>query len=315
MILFIFIDGIGFGENDPEINPFAKYANSFFLPLANKPFPQGSPFSKAVYLQTDAHLGVEGYPQSATGQTTIWTGINAPKIMGRHITGYPTFTLKKVIKKYSIMKVLEEHGFKSCFLNSYSPMYLKHIEKSKHITASTLIQLASGIPLKNLDDLRHYRGLCMDITHHVFRSYASKFLGSDDELLELRNPYIVGKAAVNMSKEYDVALFEYFITDKVGHDMDWKSAELVIQNIESFMEGILDESDEEKDQIIITSDHGNMEDLSHGKHTHNKVPTFLYGKHTPYFCEKVQAISDITPAIYSLFGIDIELKQEEFQPA
>ncbi|MCB1190052.1 MAG: metalloenzyme [Leptospiraceae bacterium] len=312
MILFIFIDGVGFGENNSDVNPFAKYAKGFFLPLADKSIPKDSLFFNAIYHKTDAHLGVSGYPQSATGQTSIWTGINASKIMGRHITGYPTFTLKKIIQKYSIMKVLKENGFRSCFLNSYSPMYLEHIAKSKYITASTLIQLASEIPLKTLDDLREYRGLCMDITHHVFQGYASKFLDKNDDLLKIRDPFEVGKATVEMSKEYDIALFEYFITDKVGHDMDWEAAKLVIYNIESFMQGILDYTDESQDQIIITSDHGNMEDLSHGKHTHNKVPTFLYGKYSNEFKEKVYSISDITPTIYSLFGIQIELNEEEF---
>ncbi|HNC01372.1 MAG TPA: metalloenzyme, partial [Leptospiraceae bacterium] len=39
MIVYFFIDGVGFGENDINQNPFARYANGFFLPLAGKDLP------------------------------------------------------------------------------------------------------------------------------------------------------------------------------------------------------------------------------------------------------------------------------------
>ena len=98
MIFYFFIDGIGYGENNPQKNPFSKFAKSFFLPLGGKALPEGSLFSRGEYIQTDACMEVSGLPQSATGQTALWTGINAPKILERHISGFPTFTLKKIIE-------------------------------------------------------------------------------------------------------------------------------------------------------------------------------------------------------------------------
>ena len=80
MIVYFFIDGVGFGENDIEKNPFAKFAKGFFLPLANKPLPTNSKLTEGAYIKTDASMGIKGLPQSATGQTAIWTGINAPQV-------------------------------------------------------------------------------------------------------------------------------------------------------------------------------------------------------------------------------------------
>ena len=37
----------------------------------------------------DASLEVEGLPQSATGQTTLFTGVNAAAAVGRHVSAFP----------------------------------------------------------------------------------------------------------------------------------------------------------------------------------------------------------------------------------
>jgi hypothetical protein len=304
MIFYLFIDGIGYGENNIEKNPFTKFANGFFLPLGGRPLPELSKLQKGVYLQTDASMGIKGLPQSATGQTALWTGISAPKIVKRHISGFPTFTLKKIISQYSIVKVFLEHGKKASFLNCYSPTYMQTLDKNKkYLSASTLVQLAANLPLKDMDDLRNGRGLFMDITHEIFREFSNAFLDDDDELRNIRNPYEMGKKIKQMGKDSDLILFEYFLTDKVGHSMEWDKAKWTIGIVEQFIEGVLDSLDIESDQLIVTSDHGNLEDLSDKVHTTNPVPTFLYGKHTHFLQDKIQSLSDIVPALYEAVGI------------
>lgn len=309
MILYIFIDGIGFGKNDPLVNPFSVYSKSFFLPLAEKSFPNNHPLNKAIYCITDPKMGIEGLPQSATGQTAIWTGINAPKILGRHMSGFPTFTLKKIISKFSIIKVLEENGKKASFLNCYSPLFFENINRSKrHLSASTLVQLASSVPLKTFDDLQHKKGIFMDITHHILKEFAKDFLPQTHELMQERNPYEVGQLAVQLARENDLTLYEYFLTDKVGHAQDWNLAKKVILDVEAFIEGILSEIDESNEQLIITSDHGNLEDLSTDIHTANPVPTVLYGKYSNDLAEQIHFLYDIVPAIYNILNIKVNLE-------
>lgn len=311
MFLYIFLDGVGFGKNDPTINPFARYATGFFLPLAQKSLPASHPLNKAIYHPTDAQMGVSGIPQSATGQTSLWTGINAPAVLGRHMTGYPYLTLKKIISKFSIMKILEDHQKKTSFLNCYSPLFFEKLQKNRrHLSASTLIQLASNVPLKTFEDLKNKKGIFMDITHHILKEFGKDFLPPDHELLQERNPYEMGKLAVQLARENDLTLYEYFLTDKVGHDMDWNLAEKVIQNVESFIDGILAEMDETNEQLLITSDHGNLEDLSTDTHTANLVPTVLYGKYSQELAKQIHSLCDIVPAIYKILGIDVSL---EFQ--
>src|SRR4026208_753657 len=72
-ILLIFIDGIGIGTRG-EHNPLDGLESEFFSIFPGEK-PQ-LPFD-GIMAETDARLGVEGLPQSATGQTAILTGVNA----------------------------------------------------------------------------------------------------------------------------------------------------------------------------------------------------------------------------------------------
>ena len=49
--------------------------------------------------------------------------------------------------------------------------------------------------------------------------------------------------------------------------------------------------------IIITADHGNLEDLSHRHHTPNRVPTFLIGRGRHAFGVGLTDLTHFPPAI------------------
>ncbi len=71
-VLFIFLDGIGLGADNPEINPFARVEMPFLQSLlgGQKMLATSAPHDgeRATLLPLDAALGVDGLPQSATGQ-------------------------------------------------------------------------------------------------------------------------------------------------------------------------------------------------------------------------------------------------------
>ncbi|WP_411822016.1 metalloenzyme [Leptospira sp. 'Mane'] len=319
MIFYIFLDGIGLGKYDPETNPFSKFATGILSPLGGKSqedanLPKLS--HKLHYVKTDAHMGVPGLPQSATGQTALWTGVNGPGTLNHHVSGFPTITLRKIISKYSIIKVLTEKGIKADFLNCFTDHYLKHVqEKPKLVSASTLVQLASNRPLKTMDDLRNGKGLYMDLTHEILREFAKDSLPINDPLLEPRDPKTLGNSVFSMFGDYGLTIYEYFLTDKVGHAQDWEKAEKIIHTLEDFFYGILESINPEKDLLIVVSDHGNMEDLSQKNHTENSVATILYGKDADEYSENIQSLKDVVPMIYKKLGLDEaleNLKHNEF---
>ena len=98
-VLLIFIDGLGIGARRPE-NPLHTLGEEA-APLAvfEDEEPQ-LPFG-GLLTRTDARLGVEGRPQSASGQTTILTGVNAPALLGYHKQGFPNAAMREIIREHS----------------------------------------------------------------------------------------------------------------------------------------------------------------------------------------------------------------------
>src|SRR5204863_4952813 len=78
-VLLFFIDGLGIGTRGPH-NPFDGLSDAAPLAIFQNETAE-IPFA-GILATTDACLGIEGRPQSASGQTTILTGVNAPKIIG-----------------------------------------------------------------------------------------------------------------------------------------------------------------------------------------------------------------------------------------
>jgi hypothetical protein len=310
----MFVDGIGFGGKNPDTNPFTRYSESVFLPLGGL----SQNISDLIYIETDAGMGVKGLPQSATGQTALWTGINGPASINRHVNGFPTFTLKKIIQDHSIIKVLNENGLEADLLNSYTPIYFqKYGNNPRMQSASTLVQKASGRPLKTIDDLRDGKGLYMDITHGFLKRLKDNLIEADDPVLRERDPRDVGRKIPYDFSHYKLAVFEYFITDKAGHAKDWGYAKKAIQDLESLVNGFLENMDRNRDSLIITSDHGNMEDLTTDRHTENSVPTILAGKIAKdYKTGDIKSLMDIPRFIYKHLNLESameSLERSEFQ--
>jgi bisphosphoglycerate-independent phosphoglycerate mutase (AlkP superfamily) len=66
------------------------------------------------------------------------------------------------------------------------------------------------------------------------------------------------------------------------------------------MRAVLENINLEKTTFILTSDHGNIEDLSVRNHTLNKVPTIIWGRRKDEIANEINDLSDITPAIVKL---------------
>ncbi|MFH1963910.1 MAG: hypothetical protein ABIJ42_00045, partial [Acidobacteriota bacterium] len=123
-ILFIFIDGLGIGSQDPEKNPLARFPAKIL-----KSFSGSAPvlLREGISLSNDPGMGIPGLPQSATGQAALFTGINAAGAVGRHLSGFPTVALRDIVGEYSLLKRLKEAGKEVAFANTYTEAYLSKI--------------------------------------------------------------------------------------------------------------------------------------------------------------------------------------------
>src|SRR5215510_6280837 len=115
-VLLFFIDGLGIGTRGPH-NPLDSLDA---VPLAVFQNELTETFLGGIVVPTDASLGVEGRPQSASGQTTILTGVNAPAAVGYHKQGFPNKALLEIINNNSIFKQLSQSGIEPItFANAY----------------------------------------------------------------------------------------------------------------------------------------------------------------------------------------------------
>jgi 2,3-bisphosphoglycerate-independent phosphoglycerate mutase len=292
-VLLIFIDGLGIGERSAD-NPLAQIAG--VEPLAVFKDEEPTIFKDGALARTDACLGVEGRPQSASGQTTILTGVNAPQQLGHHKQGFPNQSLRDIIGKHSIFLQLKDLGIgPNAFANAYTPQFFNGTPRWK--SATTVAMEAASMKFRDLEDLKNGRALFHDFTNSVL-------LARGAEEITLRTPEEAGKILAAVATEHRFTLYEYFITDKTGHDQDFTLAQRVLPALAELVRTAVENVDLQTTTVLITSDHGNIEDLSKRNHTLNEVPTILWGRKAKESAAGIRSLADITPAIVNLLQND-----------
>ncbi len=292
-ILLVFIDGLGIGENDPTINPCTEPGLRFFRHFADETFPKRlDPLGFALGL--DATLGVKGLPQSATGQTALLTSINASKLLGRHLNGLPNQLLREVIAEHSVFKQVTQAGLRAAFLNAFRPPFFDYnpYDIIRRLSVSSVANLYAGLPFFDLDDLRNERSVYQDMTNQSLQE-----LGFD---VPLFSPEKAGAIIGRQSQAYHFSMYEYFQTDFAGHSKDLERAKGELFKLDRFLAALLDSVDLRKTLVVVTSDHGNIEDLSFKGHTRNPAMTLLFGHGSQNLLPALRSILDITPAFLSL---------------
>jgi bisphosphoglycerate-independent phosphoglycerate mutase (AlkP superfamily) len=120
--------------------------------------------------------------------------------------------------------------------------------------------------------------------------------------IPLFSPTDCAEILVELSNHHRFTLYEHFITDKIGHDMDFDRAKAHLPKLAEFIRETLKRLDLEKTTFILTSDHGNIEDLSVRNHTLNDVPTIVWGRKKDEIASSIKDLTDITPAILHLLS-------------
>jgi 2,3-bisphosphoglycerate-independent phosphoglycerate mutase len=288
-VLLIFVDGLGIGTRGPH-NPLHLLGRDA-APLAVFEDEEPRPIFDGVLARTDARLGVEGRPQSASGQTTILTGVNAPALLGKHKQGFPNERLREVLREHSLFLQLKNAGVGPlAFANAYSPRFFA--ARPRWVSATTVAVEAAGLPFRTAEDLREGRAVYHDFTNGLFAA-----LGEE---IPTRTPEEAAEILARVSREHSFTLYEHFIADAAGHEQDEEFALRVLRELASFVREVLARLDLERTTVILTSDHGNVEDLSTRNHTLNPVPTLAWGPGREQVRGRTGTLADITPAIVEL---------------
>lgn len=286
MLLLVFVDGVGFGDVGPH-NPFTDLGGEILGALGGRSPRLGGGLALA---QTDACLGVPGLPQSATGQATIFTGVNAAQLLGAHLWAFPNAELRALLADKSLLKVARDRGRRVAFLNPFPPRFLEE-RPAGRVSCSTWAAVASGEPLRTGEDLLAGRAVSFDATGELIRARGWP--------VPLRTTREAGRIAVRAAREVDLALWETFLPDWAGHSQDVTWARQEVRRLREVLEGMLEELRPDE-HLCLTSDHGNLEDLSTRGHTSHPVPTLWAGPGAAGLAARCRSLADIAPVILNL---------------
>lgn len=295
-ILMIFVDGIGLGENDPDVNPFAVADMPTLTGLTNGRRwlrDIGVQHSeRATLVPTDPRMGVPGRPQSATGQATILTGRNVPAEIGEHYGPRPNPPVRDIVSETNFFKEVLAAGKSASMIVAYPPRLHFDINRGKRLRSSyQQAAHAAGLPLLTVEDYRAERAMSEDWTGEGWHNH----LGFED--VPGYTPREAGRRMVELSRAYDFAFFSHWFTDVVGHRGPFEDGVTLLERFDGVMAGALEIWDDEEGLIVITSDHGNMEQIGSRHHTQNDVPTLVIGKHRNPLIQGLTTLADIVPGM------------------
>ena len=294
-IIFIFIDGLGIGEKNSIKNPCAQSQIKLFNFFQTDSFPRRV-LNNGIVKSIDARLGVQGIPQSATGQTTLFTGINAAKILNSHLSGFPNRQLRELLAEHSLHVKLKNMGKHPAFINVYRPVFFERGPEAliRFLSVTSIANWKANLKFFDLNNLLSEQAIYHDFTNLELIKRGFK--------VPLFSAEKAGQILANASKDYDFCLYEYFKTDRAGHAQNMNYAKQILAQLEQFILSLLNHTDLSNTLILLTSDHGNIEDLSIKTHTLNSVPLIAWGYQKDELLASVESLTDVTPVILKLIN-------------
>jgi 2,3-bisphosphoglycerate-independent phosphoglycerate mutase len=281
-ILLLFVDGLGLGEPDGDQNPMAVAQTRWFRCFrTHAPGTDG-----CTVVPTDASLGVPGLPQSATGQTTMLTGLNAPLLAGRHVQGFCTPTLASMLHTHSLFQRASRHGRRVACANAFTDSTLR---RQRFPSVTTVAARSAGVRLRDLMDLVAGEALYHDFTNRL--------LTAQGYPVPVLSPEEAARRLAAITEAHDLTYYEYIQTDLAGHAQNMDRAVKLLEGLDRFVSTVVASLDLSRHLCVLVSDHGNIEDLGSPSHTWNRVPTMAWGRGKANFTRHIQALTDIAPAL------------------
>lgn len=290
------MDGVGLGAAARD-NPFASLALPCLEALIGGPLVAGCARQAARLrvAELDATLGVEGLPQSATGQTTLFTGVNAARRLGRHVPAYPGPRLKAILAAEGLLGRARRAGLEVGFANAFRNGHLAELAASRRRPSVTVYSaLQAGLRLRTVDDLVRGEAVSWDLERDLF----ARSLGRP---LPRRSAWEAGEDLVGIAAGHDLTLFETFLTDLAGHGRGGLDVGIVLSRLDRLVGGITGALPSGM-TLVLCSDHGNVEEPGHRRHTRNPVPLVVAGSAASCFAG-VSSLDQVAPAIVAALAI------------
>lgn len=308
--LLVFLDGVGIGPGDAAFNPFAAARLPRLEALLGGRRPVAEHLDadgrilaeRAVLVAADATLGIEGLPQSGTGQTSLLTGRNAAAEYGRHFGPWVPTPVRPMLAAENLLSRAVAAGATAAFANAY-PLAgaLADPRIFRRPAAPMLAAQAAGALTRGVAELAEGNAVASSITNERWRER----LG--DEVPRV-TPEEAARTLARIVAGAEMTLFAHYDTDYTGHRGELSGAVAALEKVDAFL-GALVEALPEDALLVVSSDHGNIED-ARGGHTTNRVPVFAAGPTHRAFAA-ARSIMDVAPGIAYVLGFQPDLEEAD----
>jgi 2,3-bisphosphoglycerate-independent phosphoglycerate mutase len=296
----VFLDGVGIGPADAARNAFAAARLPTLrallggrLPVQDDLDAEGRiAFDRAVLVAADATLGVDGTPQSGTGQTALLTGHNAAETYGRHFGPWVPTVLRDLLARDNLLSRAAAAGARPAFANAY-PIAAADADPRifRRPAAPPLAARAAGVLTRDLPALLAGDAVASSITNERWTQ------ASPHEVPPVTAEE-AGRRLARIAAAAHATLFAHYDTDYAGHRGGLPAAIAALEKVDAFLTGVVAEMTDDT-LLVVSSDHGNLEDAEAG-HTRNPVPVLAVGPGHDEIAARVHAITDVAPAMLTL---------------
>ncbi|HEU4740587.1 MAG TPA: metalloenzyme [Meiothermus sp.] len=299
MLAFLFVDGLGLSDDprsllqtlelptlraltrDFSSQPFAGERTGIAQVTGQAGIAFGDPLGGLAalhwaYRVLDATLGVEGLPQSGTGQTTLLTGTNAAEVLGHHQGPHPLSRLQGLLREQSLQVWGTTRGLEVVHANGYRQEYLERTRTSRRnmLSAFAYAARAAGLELRSLEDPL---------------AIAPAFWAEPEK---------AGERLARLAERHDWVVLENWALDYFAH----REPDLLPERfteLDRFLRGWLEANPAAT--LLLTSDHGNSEEPWHPQHTRNPVPLLVVGP-LASTVPPMSSLTDVAPWVRSVLG-------------
>jgi len=159
----------------------------------------------------------------------------------------------------------------------------------------------AGVNLRTWDDVRRGDALTGTMTQELEAEFDWPALG--EQALPRRTPEDAAKILVKLTERHDFTFYKYQLADLVSHTGRVELARAVFTTIETFIEAVLNRIDPHETVVIVTSDHGHLEQVaySHG-HPKARVPTWYFGPDAEMHAARLRRPENIFHVVSELGG-------------
>lgn len=280
-VIFLFIDGVGLAAPSAD-NPINKEV----CPALYRLFER---HAKPI----DACLGVEGIPQSATGQATMFTGVNCPKAVGRHREGFPPIAVRKIVESDNLFLQLKKRGKKVRFADAYLIDDVRELADRRFKSVTSVMALTVPETVATVGDLVKGDAVMQDLTRETIQDRYPD--------IATISPQRAAEHLFGIARQNDFTLYEFFQTDVSGHSMDYDRACAVLRVYDRFLATLVRFVEAAGMTLVMTADHGNIESVGERGHTTNPVPFVAFGPKEKFLRDRVESLADVTPALLAAY--------------